>query len=142
MLNGQSVFYKNEHGLLVPDQAAGDERAIARLLKDYDPDLRLVPQKNGYRVYRYAGSERPAEFILYWGDERGNPYPLSGRILDEVRKLDRNSRAEYKSPEQLNDEHKVRETKRVQTAARDLYDDWKSVHGRIPHMGGVRGKRR
>lgn len=142
MANGQ-VFSKTDSGLLVPDRAAGDEQAVARLLKEYDPDLRLVPQYNGYRVYRYAGSDRPAQFVLYWGDSDGNAYPLSSRILDKVKQLDRNNdRSEYRSEDALNEERRKREAKRRQDEFEAIRDDWKSIQGRIPHMAGVRGKLR
>lgn len=141
-MGGPNVYSKTESGLLVPDQAAGDEKAIARLLREYDADLRLVPQAGGYRVYRYAGSNRPSEFILYWGDNQGNPYPLSSRILDEVRKLDRNSRTPYLSVDALDEQRKAKQEKDIDDATKDLSDDWKSIHGRIPHMAGMRGKTR
>jgi len=46
-----------------------------------------------YKVFRYAGSERPAEFLLFWGDpSSGVAYPLSMSIVDEVKRHDRGER--------------------------------------------------
>lgn len=86
---------RTDGGLVVPTGA--HEAAVQAALKQHDPDLRLVPQDSDhfgrtiYKVYRYAGSERPAEFLLYWGDKDG-AYPLSMGIVDAVRRLDRNMR--------------------------------------------------
>jgi len=96
------VYSKTDSGLLVAENAHSvDEQAVARSLREYDPDLRLVPQvvvgdRVGYRVYRYAGPDRPAEFLLYWGDaSTGEPWPLSSRLLDKVREQDKNTRGTY-----------------------------------------------
>ncbi len=93
-------------GLLAPEGAL--EAAVSAALRNHDPDLRLVPQDSDhygrrvYKVYRYAGSDRPAEFILFWGDEHGNPFPLSTSLVDEVQRLDRNLRGTVPDPDSLN----------------------------------------
>ena len=88
---------RTDGGLLVPQGAY--EESVARALKDHDPLLRLVPQDSDhfgrrvYKVFRYAGSERSAEFILFWGDPTNNvAYPLSYAIVDEVKRHDRGER--------------------------------------------------
>ena len=87
-----------------------DEVAVSRALRDYDRDLRLVPQDSDaygqrvYKVYRYNGPERRADFVLLWGDDYGNPYPLSMAILERVKTLDKNQRgnAEYVNEDEHN----------------------------------------
>jgi hypothetical protein len=85
-------------GLVIASQGA-DEAACRRALRQHDPDLRLVPQDSDalgrrvYKVYRYMGSERPAEFVCGWWDEHGNPYDLSVTgLLEMVQRHDRNLR--------------------------------------------------
>src|SRR5215510_10143671 len=85
-----------DSGLLVPEGAL--EAAVARELRELDDDLRLVPQDSDaygrriYKVYKYMGGDRPAQFILMWSDEEGNPYPLSSSLVEEVKRHDRNLR--------------------------------------------------
>jgi hypothetical protein len=87
-----------------------DELAVSRALRQHDDALRLVPQDSDaygqrvYKVYRYNGPERPAEFLFLWGDDYGNPYPLSMAILERVKTLDRNQRgnAEFVNEDEHN----------------------------------------
>lgn len=87
-----------------------DEVAVNRALRDYDRDLRLIPQDSDaygqriYKVYRYNGPERRADFLFLWGDDYGNPYPLSMAILERVKTLDKNARgnADYLSEDEHN----------------------------------------
>lgn len=145
------VYERQGNGLLVArDTAPSDEKAVARQLRDYDPDLRLVPQgvvgrQIAYKVYRYAGSDRPAEFICFWGDAAiGEPYPLSSGLLDRVRELDRNSRARYASAEELNEKRRAELERHRDSLSEDVYDDLKRMPGRlavIPRPGvGYRRK--
>jgi len=124
--------------------ASGQERAVARALKEYDPDLRLVPgvvnEQGVWKVYRYSGPDRPALFLFMWGDSYGNPWPLSMRILDKVRELDKNTKSEFRDEDALEAHRKASKAKTEEDRATDLYDDLKSLDGRIPHMKGVRGK--
>jgi hypothetical protein len=131
-LAGVSLVYtKTESGLLVASEGASDERAVARALKDHDPDLRLVPQQDGWRVYRYAGPDRPADFILYWGDGEG-PWPLSHRLVDEVKRHDRNTQAHVPSPEELNAKAEAERRKQDAAMVEDIVDDNRhKMNGRI-----------
>lgn len=131
------IYSRTDSGLLVAENGSGDERAVARALRDYDPDLRLVPQgvaggRMAYKVYRYCGSERPAEFICFWGNERGEPYPLSHRLLDKVRSLDKNQRGseDYRSEDELNEQAKAARERQAEEDAQALLDDWKTREGR------------
>jgi hypothetical protein len=136
------VYSRTDSGLLVAEEGASDEKAVGRLLRDYDSDLRLVPAtfhdgRLGYKVYRYAGPDRPAEFICYWGNEEGEPYPLSSRLLDKVRELDRNSRAPYLSEDELNARAQEKRERQIRQDAEDLVDDVATTAGVMPcfHRG-------
>ena len=103
-------------GLLVPEGAL--EAAVSRQLRELDPDLRLVPQDSDaygtriYKVYKYEGPDRAATFILHWGDEHGNPFPLSSALVEEVKRHDRNMRghATLLDPDESN--RKLKEERR------------------------------
>ena len=95
------VFTQSQNGLVLACEGS-DEAACAAALRQYDPDLRLVPQDSDaygrriYKVYRYQGSEQPAVFVCGWWDEYGNPYEglsVTG-LLDMVQRLDRNTRGQ------------------------------------------------
>ena len=83
-------------GLLVP--SGTQEAAVAAALKQHDPDLRLVPQMSDvygttvWKVYRYCGSERPAEFVCGWWNDKLEPLPLSMALIDMVQLHDKNMR--------------------------------------------------
>lgn len=140
------VYSRSDSGLLIAETGSSDERAVARALKDYDPDLRLVPavvnNQQAWKVYRYAGPDHPALFLFMWGDHYGNPWPLSMRILDKVRELDKNTQSQARDEDALEARRKASNAKRDEDRTTDLVDDWKSVDGRVPHMAGVRGRLR
>jgi hypothetical protein len=99
------VYTQSPSGLVLATQGV-DEATAAAALREYDRDLRLVPQDSDalgrrvYKVYRYVGSERDAEFVCFWGDELGNPFPLSVTgLLEMVRRLDRNTRGTAIDPD-------------------------------------------
>jgi len=103
------VFTNRPSGLVVACEGS-DEAATAAALREYDPDLRLVPQDSDaygrriYKVYRYQGSERPSVFVCAWLDEFGNPFDglsVTG-LLDMVKRLDRNTRSEVVDPDVKN----------------------------------------
>lgn len=83
-------------GLILREEA-GDAAAISRALRKMDPELRLQPEfsqtleQTVWKVYRYNG-DRPMQFVLAFTNERGEPYPLSSRLIDMVAGQDKNSR--------------------------------------------------
>lgn len=92
------VFTDTPSGLVLATEGS-DEAACAAALREYDRDLRLVPQDSDhfgrrvYKVFRYVGSERPAIFVCGWWDEFGRPYDglsVTG-LLEMVKRLDRNN---------------------------------------------------
>ncbi len=104
------VHTQTPSGLVVASEGS-DERAAAAALREYDCDLRLVPQDSDtfgrrvYKVYRYAGPDHPALFVCGWWDELGNPYPLSASgLLELVKRLDRNTRSSEQSADVHNAE--------------------------------------
>jgi hypothetical protein len=103
------VFTDSPSGLVLATHGS-DEAATAAALREWDPDLRLVPQDSDhfgrrvYKVYRYRGSEQPAEFLCGWWDDLGNPYDslsVTG-LLEMVKRLDRNTRSDYIDPDVKN----------------------------------------
>jgi hypothetical protein len=131
------VYTRQDSGLVVAEHAS-DEASVARALRDHDSDLRLVRQLSEslgalvWKVYRYAGSERPAEFVCAWTDRSGTPLPLSHRLVDMVKGLDRNSRAPVADADTLNARRKERAEKEVQRHNQDLIDDHLPRVGRSP----------
>ena len=89
------MLTRTTHGLLVPQ--GSHEEAVRDALRRHDPELRLVPVESDaygrrvYKVYRYQGPDRDAQFVLFWADREGNPLPLSMAIVDAVQLLDRST---------------------------------------------------
>jgi len=104
------VYSRSQSGLVVAEQG-GDEAAIARALKEYDPDLRLLPpgvdlngtDRRHYRVVAYRGGDRPPRAVCAWATDSGEPLPLSSRLLDKVKLLDRNTRTPYPTADEQNE---------------------------------------
>ena len=136
---------RTDGGLLVPQGA--HEAAVSAALREHDPDLRLVPQDSDhygrtiYKVYRYVGSERPAECILFWGDPTQNvAYPLSMSLVDEVRRHDRGMRGfDAETSDALNAKllaARARESREMGEALAEDYQDRLSGKRRtILHRG-------
>jgi hypothetical protein len=129
---------RTDSGLHVLTQGA-DEAAVYRALRDYDNDLRLVPQDSDaygqrvYKVYRYAGSDRPAEFLFMWGDDLGNPFPLSMQLVERARHFDKNSRnRDYVDPDEHNRRLKEQRHKDADADAETIKDEMLKRHGRSP----------
>lgn len=133
------VFTNSASGLVLACEGA-DETACARALREYDRDLRLVPQDSDafgqrvYKVFRHMGSEQPAQFVCGWWDEMGRPYPglsVTG-LLDMVKRLDRNTRGGQVDPDELN-RRLVDERRRQANAELDavLEDHRDRVDGRM-----------
>lgn len=143
------VHSRTDSGLLVAEHRV-EGAAVARALREHDPDLRLVPQFSAsmggqyWAVYLYAGSERPAEFVTAWVNEQGEPLPLSMRLVDRVQELDRNGRGETPSADELNALEEERRRLDAEQAAEDLYDDWRKREGRsalLPRSQSLRAAR-
>jgi hypothetical protein len=148
------AFHWSDSGLLLPTQGM-DEAAVRRALTEHDPELVLLPpgvdvygrpwpERQGYRVYRKVGGDKPIEFICFWGNDQFEPYPLSSALVDKVKELDRNTRSrqldEYVREEQRRQEIEKQE-QRDQEA---LASDWDRKHGvPVPHRGPAlaRGRR-
>lgn len=134
------VYSRTDNGLLVADHQVGGEE-IARLLRQYDDDLRLVPSIDQdrqcvlWKVYSYRGPNHPSLFVLAWQTEDGTPLPLSSRLLDEVKKHDRNTAYTFEDEDQKNARLKQAVESQWERNAEASHAYWKPVHGRIPHRG-------
>lgn len=101
---------ETESGLLVAEQAVTHE-AVARLLREHDPSLRLVPQRDEagggllWCVYSWQGPDRPAVFVCAWQTPHGDALPLSSRLLEKVQQLDRRTVGEAPDPDKANAAH-------------------------------------
>jgi hypothetical protein len=132
----------------LPEAAfAADERAVARALRDYDDELRLVPQptENGlaYQVRRYRGGDKPSEFLFFWVDERGEPLPLSMNILDLVKQHDRNTQSAYLDEVARDELKRQRDDAHWEAQTQAMADDWVPRHGRpvLPRSVSLRQSR-
>lgn len=130
------VYDRTDSGLLVARESA-EGSAVARALRDHDADLRLVPQFSEsyggvyWAVYRYAGSERPADLVCAWVDhERGEPKPLSFGLVERVKELDRAGRGQAVESDEGNAALRERNARERERLQEDLIDDWKRREGR------------
>lgn len=98
-------------GLLLPHGA--EEAAVAAALKRHDPELRLVPQDSDhfgrriYKVYRYNGPDRDAQFVCGWWNDDLEPLPISSALVDYVQFLDRNTAGRQLDVDELDAKHKA-----------------------------------
>lgn len=141
-------------GLVLPSFGM-DEAAIWSALKEIDPDLILVKpgavfasrpgrEQFGYRVYRKAGSDREPEFVCFWGDDYGNPYPdLSSGLIDRVKMLDKNTRGRQLDDLARDEIRRQQAAGRAQDAIEGAVDTWVPKHGRpiLPRSQSLRRAR-
>lgn len=98
-------------GLLVAEHAA-DHEAVARMLREYEPRLRLVPQRDEARrcmlwqVYEYLGPDREAFHVCSWVDTDGAPLPLSSALVEKVKSQDKRGRGEIVDVNAANQRHR------------------------------------
>lgn len=91
------VYSTTPSGLVVAEHGA-DERQVARALREYDDDLRLIrdfdPDRNVWRwkVMSYRGPDRDAVFVCGWWHDDLTPRPLSMNLVELVKQLDGNTR--------------------------------------------------
>lgn len=135
-------------GLYLPESHfAADERAVSRALREYDDELRLVPQPTStglaYQVRRWRGGDKPSEFLFFWVDERGEPKPLSMQLLELVKQHDRNTQSKRLDADAKNALKKAREDQHWEDEVAALRDDWMPTHGRpvLPRSTSLRMSR-
>lgn len=130
------VYSSTNSGLVIASEGA-DEAAARRALIQHDPDLRLVPQDSDafgrrvYKVYRYMGSERPAEFVCGWWDDHGHPYDqlsVTG-LLEMVQRHDKNLRGSRQAS--LEEREQALRQERYKDGRRDLDEIVREFDGRI-----------
>jgi hypothetical protein len=126
------VLSQSQSGLVLATEGS-DENACAAALKEYDRDLRLVPQDSDafgqrvYKVFRYAGSEQPAQFVCGWWDDMGKPYgglSVTG-LLEMVKRLDRNTRSDYVDPDVRNAELRERRAREANADFDAITDEFR-----------------
>lgn len=128
-------FVQSSSGLLIAGEGA-DERAVGALLRQHDPDLRLVPRIDPERecilwaVYRYRGTDHPAEFVCFWQTRDGIPLPLSSSVLDLVQQLDKNTSSATHDPDATNAQVRLERSKQKDRDYEAIRDDWLTPHGR------------
>lgn len=121
------VYNRTDSGLVVAEAPQGDA-AVARALREYDPDLRLIPGVPGqgipYKVY-YDRGDRPAEHLCSWMDEvTGEAFPLSMGLLERVKQQDRNTRSEYLDEDERDARFREEKARNTAAALEDCRDDW------------------
>lgn len=139
---------RSDSGLLIAAESA-DADGVGALLREYDPDLRLVPRYNAERdcvvwaVYSYNGPNHPSGFVCFWQTRDGVPLPLSSNLLELVKQLDKNTAGSAPDPDAEN--RRLRE-RRAKDRARDyqaIIDEWVMPHGRpvLPRSQSLRRAR-
>jgi hypothetical protein len=122
-------------GLLVAELGM-DGTSLERELRKRDPLLSLQgwpSVEHGcilWRVVRDAGPDRPPETVAVWRSASGEPYPLSSGLLDEVDRLDRNSRHRHRDEDELEAVRRRERDKQLERDNEALVDDWHPRHGR------------
>ena len=122
-------YLETDSGLAVPLTGA-DEASVSRALKEYDPDLLLIPQDSdvyGRRIYRVArrvGGDRPVQWIVTWRTREGDALPLSHRLVEKVKELDLNSRNRVDDPDDLNAQLRVERERDLEREMENLREDW------------------
>lgn len=100
-------------GLLVAEEPASASH-IGSLLREHDPRLRLVPQRDEasrgllWQVWRFNGPDQPATYLLSWMDQHGNPLPLGSQLLERVKLFDPNTAGAPPTVDELNAKHRER----------------------------------
>jgi len=121
-------YSRSESGLLLARESP-DGPALERELQSWDRELQLQGflQPDGPILWKVV---RQGETVYSHVDERMQPLPLSWRLLDEVRRLDRNQRGGHLDE---NARETIRQAELEKQVVRDneaLADDWNPKHGR------------
>ena len=131
-------YSRSESGLLLARESP-DGPALERELQAWDRELQLQGflQPDGPILWKVV---RHGETVCAWVDEQMRPLPLSWRLLDEVRLLDRNQRGVHLDEDAR---ETIRLAERAKQQARDdeaLADDWTPKHGRpvLPRSQSLR----
>jgi hypothetical protein len=133
-----------DSGLIVAE--GGDHASIERELRKRDGHLSLQgwpSETHGcilWKVVRYAGPDRPPDTVCVWMSERGEPYPLSSGILDMVDRLDRNTRHQHRTEDDLNAARERERQKDLERASEGIRDNTTFKHGRpvLPRSQSLR----
>lgn len=129
----QLVESRTDSGLVVVEQST-DGAAVGRALRQHDSSLELQqwPHPSGqwlYKVVARTGDGPPHTVYVHQAHD-GTPLPLSSRIVDEVRLLDRNSRRPHADEDELDRQHRAQLARDEERDRDALIDDWDFKHGR------------
>lgn len=125
------IHSRTDSGLIVAEYGT-DGAAVRRAIKDYDPNLELLPpgvdaadgaDRQHWRVYARVSPDRPLVFVTAWVDTAGNALPLSMRLLDRVKEQDRNTRSTYQDADSRNAVLRRRRADESRAQADDLTSD-------------------
>lgn len=89
------IVYSRHHGSgLTLAEFSVDERTVQQQLREFDPQLRLVWERDDefgcqvWNVVKVWSADHPAVQILTWREDGvGRPLPLTSRLVDEVKRL-------------------------------------------------------
>jgi len=131
-------YSRSESGLLLARESP-DGPALERELQRWDRELQLQGflQPDGPILWKVV---RHGETVYSWVDEQMRPLPLSWRMLDEVRQLDKNQRGGYLDEDAREALRLVERDKQVERDNEALADDWTPKHGRpvLPRSQSLR----
>jgi hypothetical protein len=137
-------YSRSDSGLILAEEAS-DAAAVERQLKQIDRGLALQawPRRDGppiWRVVLHFAGDRPPETIASWVDRRGEPLPLSERLVDLVRSLDKNSRVEFVDADGKNQQFDKERERNNDRDTEALISEWRFPHGRpvLPRSQSLR----
>lgn len=116
-------------GLLLCEEpaAAAD---IATLLREHDPNLRLVPQPDEasgsllWQVWYWNGPDQESSCLFSWIDAEGNPLELGSQIVEKAKLLDRRTASEAPDYRKLNEKQR----RRVQAEKEQRFAEIEAEH--------------
>ena len=132
------VHSRTDSGLIVAELGS-DGAAVRRALKEYDPQLELLPpgvdvrggaDRQHWRVYARTADDRPMLFITAWCTRDGDPLPLSMRLLDKVKEQDRNTRSAYADEDTRNARLRARRAEDSRVEGEALVDEHLRFRGK------------
>lgn len=134
------VLHTTKSGLFVAENRA-TEGQIAAALKDIDSALILTWEfedgRQVWKVHAYAGSDRPAQYLCSWRDERtSEPLPLSHGLVEQVKRMRLDSRADRIDADAHNAKLRSDETKRFESEMDEVAEDFDRADRNFGHFSG------
>lgn len=101
----------------------------ARLLREHDPNLRLVPQPHEatggllWKVFYWNGPDRESDCLFSWMTDDGDPLPLGSQIVEKAKLLDRRTAGTTLGHTRLNELERDRLQRGKEAAFASVEDD-------------------